>query len=186
MRRLWRAVSPARAPGEPWFLAGLRVGILGSVVLLLVAWVAAMADIETGAQALLLGVILLVPGLWLARRGRPGALAGQLGEVLAGVGLVLATGGALFLDTDRGLDRIALLEAIDELGSISAAAGRLGLSYRGAWDAVQTLNNLFEGPLVEAQPGGRDGGAAKVTPRGKAAVAAFRRVQGEVDAAMAK
>ncbi|HEY3949428.1 TOBE domain-containing protein [Phenylobacterium sp.] len=85
-----------------------------------------------------------------------------------------------------GLDRIALVEAIAELGSISAAAARLGLSYRGAWDAVQALNNLFDGPMIEAQPGGRAGGAAVVTPKGKAAVAAFRRVQAEVDAAMAK
>src|SRR5215467_3943101 len=85
-----------------------------------------------------------------------------------------------------GLDRIALVEAIDALGSISAAANHLGLSYRGAWDAVQALNNLFDGPLIEAQPGGRAGGAAAVTARGKAAVAAFRRVQAEVDAAMAK
>ena len=85
-----------------------------------------------------------------------------------------------------GLDRIALVEAIAELGSISAAANRMDLSYRGAWDAVQTLNNLFDGPLVEAQPGGRAGGAAVVTPKGKAVIAAFRRVQAEVDAAMTK
>ena len=85
-----------------------------------------------------------------------------------------------------GLDRIALIEAIDETGSITAAAIRLGISYRGAWDTVQALNNLFDGPLVEAQPGGRAGGMAAVTPRGKAAIAAFRRVQAEVDAAMAK
>lgn len=85
-----------------------------------------------------------------------------------------------------GLDRIALVEAIGELGSISAAAAKLGLSYRGAWDAVQALNNLFDGPLIEAQPGGRAGGMAVVTPRGQAAVAAFHRVQAEVDAAMGK
>ena len=85
-----------------------------------------------------------------------------------------------------GLDRVALIEAIAELGSISAAAGRLGISYRGAWEAVQALNNLFDGPIVEAAPGGKAGGAASVTPRGRAVVAAFRRVQTEIDAAMAK
>ena len=85
-----------------------------------------------------------------------------------------------------GLERIALVEAIAELGSISAAAARVGLSYRGAWDAVQALNNLFDGPLIEAQPGGRAGGAARVTAKGQAVIAAFRRVQAEVDAAMAK
>ncbi len=85
-----------------------------------------------------------------------------------------------------GLGRIALLEAIGELGSISAAARKLGLSYKGAWDAIQTLNNLFESPLVEAAPGGRAGGAAQVTADGQRVMAAFRRIQQELDAAVAK
>ena len=50
---------------------------------------------------------------------------------------------------------MALVEAIAELGSISAAARRVGLSYRAAWDAVQALNNLFEQPLVTAAAGGK-------------------------------
>ena len=85
-----------------------------------------------------------------------------------------------------GLDRIALIEAVDELGSISAAAKRLGLSYKGAWDIVQALNNLFAAPLIEAAPGGRSGGAATVTLRGREVAAAFRRVQAEIDAVVAK
>jgi molybdate transport system regulatory protein len=85
-----------------------------------------------------------------------------------------------------GLDRVAMLEAVDQLGSITAAAKRLGLSYKGAWDIVQGLNNLFETPLIEAAPGGRSGGAAVVTPRGQAVALAFRRVQIELDAALAK
>jgi molybdate transport system regulatory protein len=85
-----------------------------------------------------------------------------------------------------GLERVAMIELVDELGSISAAAKRLGLSYKGAWDIVQGLNNLFETPLIEAAPGGRAGGAARATPRGRAVAQAFRRVQDEVDAALAK
>jgi molybdate transport system regulatory protein len=85
-----------------------------------------------------------------------------------------------------GLGRVALIEAIGELGSISAAAKRLGLSYKGAWDAVQALNNLFDTPLIEAAPGGKTGGAAQVTPRGRAVATAFRRMQEEVDAALVK
>src|SRR5690606_2610973 len=57
---------------------------------------------------------------------------------------------------------------------------------KGAWDAVQALNNLFAGPLVDAAPGGRTGGAAGLTDRGRAVVVAFRRVQGEIEAALAK
>jgi molybdate transport system regulatory protein len=85
-----------------------------------------------------------------------------------------------------GLERVALIEAVDELGSISAAARRLGLSYKGAWDIVQGLNNLFATPLIEAAPGGRSGGAAVVTPRGREVAQAFRRVQKEMDAALAR
>ena len=85
-----------------------------------------------------------------------------------------------------GLDRVALIEAIDELGSITGAAKRLGLSYKGAWDIVQALNNLFETPLIEAAPGGSAGGTARVTARGRAVALAFRSVQGEIDAALAK
>jgi molybdate transport system regulatory protein len=84
------------------------------------------------------------------------------------------------------LARMALVEAVGELGSISAAARRVGLSYKAAWDAVQALNNLFDGPLVEAAAGGARGGAATLTPRGRAALAAFRRVQAEMNAALAK
>ncbi len=84
------------------------------------------------------------------------------------------------------LARAALLEAIAERGSIRGAAADVGLSYKAAWDAVQALNNLFDAPLVTAAPGGLAGGVATVTPRGQAVLHAFRRVQAEVDAALAK
>lgn len=84
------------------------------------------------------------------------------------------------------LERAALIEAVAELGSISAAARRLGLSYRAAWDAVQAMNNLFDRPLIIAAAGGKVGGAAQVTAEGRAAALAFRRVQTELEAAFAK
>jgi molybdate transport system regulatory protein len=79
-----------------------------------------------------------------------------------------------------GPDRLRLLEMIGERGSISAAAKALGLSYKGAWDAVQAMNNLFERPLVVAQPGGKAGGAATVTPVGRAVILAYRKVETEL------
>lgn len=79
-----------------------------------------------------------------------------------------------------GPERIALLEALGEVRSIRGAAEQLGLSYRGAWDAVQALNNLFDSPLVVTQAGGRQGGTAELTPAGRALVAAFHRVEGEL------
>jgi molybdate transport system regulatory protein len=83
-----------------------------------------------------------------------------------------------------GPERIALLEALGEVGSIRAAAERVGLSYRGAWDAVQALNNLFEAPLVTTQAGGKQGGAAELTSAGRAVIAAFHRVAAELSEVM--
>ena len=76
-----------------------------------------------------------------------------------------------------GARRIALLQAIVETGSIQAAAVQSGLSYKGAWDAVQALNNLFERPLVLAKSGGQGGGAAEVTADGRAVMAAFAHAE---------
>lgn len=96
--------------------------------------------------------------------------------------LILKRGGLARV----GLERIALLEAVARLGSISAAAKEAGLSYKGAWDGVQALNNLFDAPLVRAAPGGKSGGAALVTPRGQAVIRAFRAAEREVGTAFAR
>jgi len=79
-----------------------------------------------------------------------------------------------------GPERIALLEAIGVQGSISGAARAVGLSYRGAWDAVQALNNLAATPLVTSRAGGRRGGFAEVTAEGRAVIAAFRALEAEL------
>jgi molybdate transport system regulatory protein len=107
----------------------------------------------------------------------------------------MAAGGATDLDATLmlrrggsrvGAERIALLEAVAELGSISAAAKRVGLSYKGAWDAVQALNNLFDQPVISAQAGGARGGTAAVTPRGQALIGAFHRVEAELGETLAR
>jgi molybdate transport system regulatory protein len=79
-----------------------------------------------------------------------------------------------------GADRIRLLKSIGELGSITAAAKAEGLSYKGAWDAVQALNNLFERPLVAAQTGGAGGGAARLTLAGEAVLTAYAALEAEL------
>ncbi len=73
-----------------------------------------------------------------------------------------------------GEDRFNLLAAIDDTGSIAAAAKAVGLSYRAAWDAVNSLNNLFPRPIVIATPGGRHGGGACVTTEGLRALTVHR------------
>ncbi|HET7314505.1 TOBE domain-containing protein [Salinisphaera sp.] len=78
-----------------------------------------------------------------------------------------------------GERRIALLEAIDRTGSITAAAKTVGLSYKGAWDGVNAANNLSETPLVERSAGGAGGGGTQLTARGQRLVATYRAAQAE-------
>src|SRR5215469_13048499 len=84
-----------------------------------------------------------------------------------------------------GAERIRLLEMISATGSISAAAKAVGYSYKGAWDAVQALNNLFEQPLVTTRAGGARGGVATVTPHGEAVIEAFHAIEVELVRALA-
>ena len=70
--------------------------------------------------------------------------------------------------------RMALLRAIDEEGSISAGAKKIGISYKAAWDAVDTMNNLAGEALVERTTGGQRGGGAHLTPRARSIVALYQ------------
>jgi molybdate transport system regulatory protein len=76
--------------------------------------------------------------------------------------------------------RIRLLEAIDALGSISAAARTVGLTYRGAWDAVAVVNNLAEHPLVLGRAGGKSGGGASLTEDGRQFLRAVQVIRREL------
>ncbi len=76
-----------------------------------------------------------------------------------------------------GARRLELLEAISRSGSISKAAAEIGMTYKGAWDAVDALNNLSERPLVQVQHGGRGGGGAALTEFGKRLLAEFERLR---------
>lgn len=105
----------------------------------------------------------------------------------------LALSGELWLhaggQTLGGAARIALLAAIGETGSITRAAKAVGLSYKGAWDAIDTMNNLAGEPLVLCATGGKGGGGTTLTPRATALIAAFRAIEREhrrfIDAASA-
>ncbi|MES9854133.1 MAG: TOBE domain-containing protein [Candidatus Thiodiazotropha sp. L084R] len=86
--------------------------------------------------------------------------------------------GDLCLSSDLGgsvtARRIELLEAIDNQGSISAAAKQLKISYRSAWDALDEMNNLWDTPLVAKQPGGSHGGGTRLTNEGRQLISGFK------------
>jgi len=84
-----------------------------------------------------------------------------------------------------GPGKAALLEAIRETGSISAAARALGMAYRHAWELVDDLNACFTPPVVESAAGGRTGGGAWLTPFGAELLQRFRAMEAAAEAAIA-
>lgn len=78
-----------------------------------------------------------------------------------------------------GIGRVELLEQIRASGSISAAARAMAMSYRHAWELIDSMNRQLGEPLVVKTTGGRGGGGAQLSPAGERAIAAFR----ELDAA---
>ncbi|ART55539.1 ModE family transcriptional regulator [Acidovorax carolinensis] len=83
----------------------------------------------------------------------------------------------LQLDAALGHDatdkRIDVLRRIGAAGSISEAARGAGISYKAAWQAIETLGNLTGTPLVEKAVGGSGGGGAQLTPAGHRVLRAF-------------
>ncbi len=75
--------------------------------------------------------------------------------------------------------RMALLAAIGDKGSITAAAKQINLSYKAAWDAVDTMNNLAGEPLVLRTTGGQRGGGATLTPRAQELIHLYQALHQE-------
>jgi len=81
--------------------------------------------------------------------------------------------------TFLGVGRITLLERIREFGSITRAAKSLQMSYRKAWELVESMNRQSPVALVTAAAGGKNGGGATLTPAGEAAIETFRKLDAE-------
>jgi len=93
--------------------------------------------------------------------------------------------GRLWIDADGkpGLTEAGadLLEQIDAHGSLSEAARRLRFSYRRAWMLLDSMNRAWGEPLVITATGGKKGGGATLTDRGKTVLAAYRHIQVELE-----
>jgi molybdate transport system regulatory protein len=67
--------------------------------------------------------------------------------------------------------RLEVLRHIAQGASISQAARNAGISYKAAWQAIDTLTNLCGVALVDRTVGGAGGGGARITPQGLALLA---------------
>ena len=63
--------------------------------------------------------------------------------------------------------RIEILRRVGQSGSISQAARDAKVSYKAAWQAIDTLTNLAGVVLVDRAVGGQGGGGASITPAGQ-------------------
>jgi molybdate transport system regulatory protein len=70
--------------------------------------------------------------------------------------------------------RISLLEAVEETGSITAAAAKMDISYRRAWEKIHESEERLGVRLVETQTGGTGGGGSHLTPEAADYVKRFR------------
>lgn len=76
-----------------------------------------------------------------------------------------------------GPGKIALLEAIDQTGSITGAAKRLDMSYRRAWLLLDETNRSLRHPVVDSAKGGADGGGSALTDAGRQLIALYRHIE---------
>lgn len=76
-----------------------------------------------------------------------------------------------------GPGKADLLEAIDSTGSISAAAKSMKMSYKRAWDLVNTMNQSFKHPVIITITGGKQGGGASVTDFGRSILKNYRKME---------
>ena len=96
--------------------------------------------------------------------------------------LRVTAGEAIFV----GPGKIALLEAIRDTRSITAAAKSIGMSYRRAWVLVDELNGSLASAAVESAIGGERGGGSTLTALGAELIDVYRRIEATAARACAK
>jgi molybdate transport system regulatory protein len=75
-----------------------------------------------------------------------------------------------------GPGKIDLLRAIDKVRSISAAARKLGMSYRRAWMLIDETRRILGADVVETHAGGPSGGGARLTETGHHLIRTYDRI----------
>lgn len=75
-----------------------------------------------------------------------------------------------------GEGRVHLLKAIQKTGSLSKAAKSLNISYKKAWQLLDSVNKSAKKPVTINSIGGKGGGGAELTDYGKSLIKAFDEI----------
>lgn len=71
--------------------------------------------------------------------------------------------------------RVDLITAVDELGSLSAAAEHFDVAYRVAWGKIKEIEERLGYAVLEGYSGGVGGGGTRLTASGRELVARYNR-----------
>ncbi|MCB2196527.1 MAG: LysR family transcriptional regulator [Bacteroidetes bacterium] len=83
-----------------------------------------------------------------------------------------------------GNGKFELIDYIDQLGSLKAAADKLGISYRKAWGMLKDAEEKLGFCLTEKHRGGQHGGNSVLTTEGKELIEAYKELLVEFDEAI--
>ncbi|MDY6824905.1 MAG: LysR family transcriptional regulator [Thermodesulfobacteriota bacterium] len=76
-----------------------------------------------------------------------------------------------------GLGRYRMLEAVQRLGSINAAAKELKMGYRAVWARIHATEERLGQDLLVKKTGGSTGGGSRLTPLAEALVQRFESIR---------
>ena len=80
--------------------------------------------------------------------------------------------------------RIELLRNIDKTGSISKAAKSMEMSYKKAWEMINSMDKSAQKPLLDKNIGGKQGGGSQLTDYGKDVIAKYEILKSRSQAAI--
>jgi len=80
-----------------------------------------------------------------------------------------------------GLGTMGLLSEIENLGSISATARKLGMSYHYALERINVVEKRLGRQLVDRTRGGKAVGGAKLTAYGYELLADYKGIEGSLN-----
>jgi molybdate transport system regulatory protein len=76
-----------------------------------------------------------------------------------------------------GTGRIELLEKIAQTGSINAAAKEMKMSYKAAWERINSMNELADHPIINRTIGGKGGGGTTLTEYAYELINTFKKLE---------
>lgn len=79
-----------------------------------------------------------------------------------------------------GGGKTEVLELIDETGSISKAAQRVGMNYKKAWTHIKILENNIEDDLVNTNKGQGEQSGSSLTPKAREVIQRYKTLQNDI------